>query len=153
MAGRGNALSTSLKCLCGRVHQATERRSWCGSEELARLKWPRGLLDPYAAIQLFRTAPGAVTMPATASAKKFTIVPPEIWAALRLKPGAPVQWEVRGDEAVMRPADTATVDKVFGMLRKHVKPANRTARSPTEMRAGAKAYVTTKYRQSQNDAE
>lgn len=92
-------------------------------------------------------------MPATASAKKFTIVPPEIWTALRLKPGAPVQWEVRGDEAVMRPADTANVDKVFGMLRKHVKPANRTAHSHAEMRAGAKAHVAKKFRQSLKDTD
>lgn len=87
-------------------------------------------------------------MPATASANIFTIVPPEIFAALRLKPGAPVQWEVRSDEAVMRPAEMATVDKVFGMPRKYVKSASQTARSTAEMRAEAKTHIAGKYRKS-----
>ena len=64
-------------------------------------------------------------MPTAASAKKFTIVPSEIWAALRLKPSAPVHWEVQGDEVVMRPA---------------------------EMRTAAKAHVAKNYRQSLKDA-
>ena len=71
-------------------------------------------------------------MSSTASAKKFTVVPPEIWAALRLKPGAPVRWEVRGDEAVMRPAGTPSVDEVFGMLRNHVKPGGKDYLKPED---------------------
>ena len=91
-------------------------------------------------------------MPAAASAKKFTLVPPEIWAALRLKPGAPVRWEVRDGEAVMRPVSAPTVDDVFGMLRKYVKTERKTAPSPTQMRATAKAHVAKKFRQSQKDS-
>ena len=91
-------------------------------------------------------------MPATASANKFTVVPPEVWAALRLKPGAPVRWEVRGGEAVMRPAKTPSVDDVFGMLRKHMNTERTAAPSPAHMRATAKAHVAMKFRQSQKDA-
>ena len=65
-------------------------------------------------------------MSTTASANKFTIVPPEIWAALRLKPGAPVHWEVRGGEAVMRPAPAGALNRgsvatVAGMLAPKLK--------------------------------
>ena len=65
-------------------------------------------------------------MSAITSANKFTIVPPEIWAALRVKPGAPVRWEVRGGEAVMRPQqesalNQAAVAAAAGMLAPKLK--------------------------------
>ncbi len=86
-------------------------------------------------------------MPSSAAAKRLIEVPADVWAALRLKPGAPVQWEVRGSEAVMRPAPNrvASVDEVFGMLAKHVKRAGRKPASPAEMRAAARQAAATRF--------
>ncbi len=65
-------------------------------------------------------------MSASTAAKRLIEVPAEVWAALRLKPGAHVRWEVRGDEAVMRagehrPKRRATVAGVAGMLAPKLK--------------------------------
>ncbi len=56
--------------------------------------------------------------------KSLVEVPDAVWAALRLKPGARVKWEVRGSEAVMRAAgksDASTVDNAAGMLAPKLK--------------------------------
>lgn len=63
---------------------------------------------------------------------------------------APVQPEVRGSEAVMRPAAIrpAAVDEVFGMLRKHVKQAGAKVPSDTQMRAAAKQAAAKRFLRS-----
>ena len=65
-------------------------------------------------------------MPASSTAKRLIEVPADVWTALRLKPGAPVRWEVRGNEAVMRagkgsPKRRTTVADVAGMLAPKLK--------------------------------
>ena len=65
-------------------------------------------------------------MPASAAAKRLIEIPADVWTALRLKPGAPVQWEVRGDEAVMRAEKrgarhSTTIAEVAGMLAPKLK--------------------------------
>ena len=64
-------------------------------------------------------------MPSTA-AKRLIEIPADVWAALRLKPGTPVRWEVRGDEAVVRAGKhdkkrPAAVAEVAGMLAPKLK--------------------------------
>ena len=63
---------------------------------------------------------------AAASARRLIEVPADVWAALRLKPGSQVRWEVRGDEVVIRsgksdPKRRATVAEVAGMLAPKLK--------------------------------
>jgi antitoxin component of MazEF toxin-antitoxin module len=49
-------------------------------------------------------------------------VPPTILAALHISASDPVQWEVRGTEAVLRAATgRRSVDEVAGMLAPHLK--------------------------------
>ncbi len=92
-------------------------------------------------------------MPAAAATKRLIEIPADVWAALRLKPGAPVQWEVRGGEAVMRPAvhRAPAVDEVFGMLAKHVKPSGRKSPAPADMRAAAKQAAAKRFLRSAKD--
>ena len=79
-------------------------------------------------------------MSTVSATKRLVEIPADVWAALRLKPGAPLQWELRGGEAVMRPAGkrAPAVDEVFGMLGKHVKRSGHKAVTPAAMRAAAK---------------
>ena len=86
-------------------------------------------------------------MPAAAATKRLVEIPAEVWSALRLKPGAPLLWEVRGSEAVMRAAANRTpaVDEVFGMLARHVKRSGRKAVTTGDMRAAAKRAAARRF--------
>ena len=56
--------------------------------------------------------------------KSLVEVPDAVWEALRLKPGARVKWEVRGDEVVLRAAVKSrdrAIDGVAGMLAPKLK--------------------------------
>lgn len=69
---------------------------------------------------------GVSAMPTSATTRRLIEVSADVWTALRLKPGAPVRWEVRGDEAVMRvgkggPKRRTTVADVAGMLAPKLK--------------------------------
>ncbi len=77
-------------------------------------------------IQLLLQLNKVPAMPTSAAAKRLIEVPADVWTALRLKPGAPVRWEVRGDEAVVRagkggPKRRTTVAEVAGMLAPKLK--------------------------------
>ena len=76
-------------------------------------------------------------------------IPADIWAALRIAPGALVHWELRQGEAIMRPVESSALDDVFGMLKPFLKKASR---PPTlaQARARAKVRVGEKFRQSLN---
>lgn len=56
--------------------------------------------------------------------KSLVEVPDAVWEALRLKPGARVVWEVRGDEVLIRAASKGREranDGVAGMLAPKLK--------------------------------
>ena len=56
--------------------------------------------------------------------KSLVEVPDAVWEALRLKPGARVVWEVRGDEVLIRAASKdreRAIDGVAGMLAPKLK--------------------------------
>ena len=94
----------------------------------------------------------------TAAAKRLVEIPANVWTALRLKPGVSLQWEVRGTEAVMRPAANRapSVDEVFGMLAQHVKHSGarngRKAVTAAEMRTAAKQDAARRFVRSVKDA-
>ena len=89
----------------------------------------------------------------TSATKRLIEVPADVWAALRLTPGAPVRWEVRGDEAVVRPAANRPlgVDDVFGMLGKHIKRKTKKPPTTSQMRAAAKKAAATRFLRSSKD--
>ena len=90
----------------------------------------------------------------TATSKKQVVVPPEVLAALRLAPDAPVQWEVRGNEAVMRAANDRRVklDDVFGMLKPHLKPGHKPL-TAVQMREAAREGVAVRFRRALKSAD
>ena len=89
----------------------------------------------------------------TATAKRLVEIPADVWTALGLKPGAPLQWEVRGAEAIMRPAGhrAPAVDQVFGMLAKHVKRGGRKPVAVADLRAAAKQAAASRFARSVKD--
>lgn len=92
-------------------------------------------------------------MPTSATTKRLIEVPAKVWTALRLKPGTPVHWEVRGEEAVVRAAGNPPlgVDDVVGMLGKHVKRQGKRPPTASQMRAAAKKAAAARFLRSTKD--